>query len=175
MPSPIQLLCGRQSRWATAHNGHSLATTICRWLGHHPPLVKGSVGYGHLDLLDRDGIFIDTQHAGRLAGGGADASGKLREVICGVQSLAGFVPLIAVHQIVEVGNDISKRATGVTKRHSAVHAACALPHQFFGGQNGQKFIEVLESLLRRLFACDRAFILHESAGLTHLKHLLIKA
>ena len=67
-----------------------------------------------------------------------------------MQPVDRLAPLAAIHQVVPVGNDVPQRAAGVAERNAAVHAARALRLQFFGGQDLQELVVVLESLGDRL-------------------------
>ena len=167
MAGAIQLLrCGQSCRSA-ADDGHPLARPHRGSLRHHPALVEGPVGDRHLDLLDRDGILVDAEHARRLARRGADAAGELGEVVGGMQPLAGLVPLLAIHEVVEVGNDVPERAAGVAEGHAAIHAAGALRLHLFRGEDREKLVVVLEAVGHRGIARHLTLVLHESARLTH--------
>ena len=161
------LLRGGAAGRAAADHGHPLARAGRRRLRHHPALVERPVGDRHLDLPDGDGILVDAEHAGRLARGGADAAGELGEVVRGVQPLAGLVPLLAVHEVVEVGNDVPERAAGVAEGHATIHAAGALRLHLLRGQDREELVVVLEAVGHRGIARDLTLVLHESARLTH--------
>ena len=167
MAGPIELLRGGEARGPTPHHGHPLASADIGGLWHHPTLVPSLVGDRHLDLLDRDRIFVDAEHAGRLARGGTDAPGELGKVVGGMESLAGLVPLLAVHEVVEVGNDVPQRAAGVAEGHAAVHAAGSLRLHFLWCEDREELVVVLEPVTHRRVAGDLPLILHESAWLTH--------
>ena len=82
-----------------------------------------------LDGLDGHRVVVDVERAGRLAGRRADAAGELREVVGGVQGLQRRAPLVAVDQVVPVGDQVVDRAALVTERDAAVHAARGLALQ----------------------------------------------
>ena len=167
MAGAVELLRGGQAGRSAADDGHSLAGARRRRLGHDPAFVEAAIGDRHLDLLDRDGIFVDAQHAGRLARRGTDAAGELGKVVRRVQPVAGLAPLVAIDQVVPVGNDVSQRAAGVAKRNAAVHAPRALRLQFLRRQDLEKLVVMLESLGHGLLGHVVAAILHESANVTH--------
>ena len=48
-----------------------------------------------LDLLDRDGVVVDVEHAGRLARRRADQPGELGEVVGGVELRERVAPVVA--------------------------------------------------------------------------------
>ena len=69
------------------------------------------------------GSCVDAEHAGRLARRRAQPAGELGEVVGGVQPLDGLVPVVAVDQVVPVGDEVAERAAVVAERDAAVHAA----------------------------------------------------
>jgi hypothetical protein len=92
----------------------------------HPAFGPGAVDDGVLDALDAHRVVVDVERAGGLAGRRADAAGELGEVVGLVQHLDGVLPVAAVHQVVEVRDDVVDRAAAVAERRAAVHAARAL-------------------------------------------------
>ena len=121
-----QLLRCCQSGWPAAHHSHALAGVLLRRFGMNPSLLPGALDDTALDELNRDGGLIDAQHAGRLAGRGADAAGEFGKVVGGVKPTDSRLPAAVVNQIVPVGNEVINRAAGVTEGHPAVHAAGSL-------------------------------------------------
>ena len=69
------------------------ATVLPVWrgagCGGDPALVPGAVDDLDLDLLDRDRVLVDAEHARGLARRRAQPPGELREVVRGVQPLDG--------------------------------------------------------------------------------------
>ena len=59
-------------------------------------------------------------------GRGAERAGELREVVGGVQAVDGLAPLVAVDEVVPVGDEVAERAALVAEGDAAVHAARAL-------------------------------------------------
>ena len=90
------------------------------------PRPQGVVDDVLLDVLDRDRIVVDVEHARLLARRRADAAGELREVVRRVQALDRLAPAVAVHEVVPVGDDVPERAALVAERDAAIHAARAL-------------------------------------------------
>src|SRR5690606_31209768 len=121
-----QLLRAGQSGGAGADDGDFLAGAALGWLGTHPAFLPAALDDGVLDGLDADGVVVDVQRTGRFAGGGADPSGELREVVGGVQCIQRRAPLLAVDQVVPVGDQIVDGAAVVAERDAAVHAAGGL-------------------------------------------------
>src|SRR5262249_11570171 len=84
-----------------------------------------------------------------------------------VQPIDRLAPVVAIHQVVPVGNDVSQWTAGVAERDAAVHAAGALLLERLDGQYLQKLVVVLQAISHRLFANLLAIVLHESAPITH--------
>ena len=80
---------------------------------------------------------------------------------------AGLVPLLAIHEVVEVGDDVPQRAAGVAEGHAAVHAPGALLRQLLLREDREKLVVVLEPVRDRRVAAHLPLVLHESAWLTH--------
>jgi len=95
-------------------------------LSSYPALVEPARDDRQLDLLDRDGVVVDVEHAGGLARRGADQPSELRKVVGGVELDEGVAPLIAVDEVVPVRDQVAERAALMAERHAAVHAACTL-------------------------------------------------
>src|SRR5690606_27467785 len=117
--------------------------------------------------LDADGIDVDVQHASRLAGRGADAAGELREVVGAVQYLDGADPVLPVHQVVEVRDDVVDRAAVVAERRAAVHAARALDLRLLLVEADDELLVVLHALGDGLVALLDALVFHEAGDLSH--------
>src|SRR3990172_2154883 len=98
-----ELLGASEAGGPGADDGDGLAGEGVRGLRVPPPLLPGPLDDGQLDLLDGDGVVVDPQDAGRLAGGGAEPAGEVREVVGGVQPLDRLPPLVPVYEIVPVG------------------------------------------------------------------------
>ena len=94
--------------------------------GRDPALVPGPVDDLDLDLLDRDRVLVDAEHARGLARRRAQPAGELGEVVGGVQPLDRVVPVVAVDEVVPVGDQVAERAAVVAERDAAVHAAAGL-------------------------------------------------
>ena len=118
-----QLLGRGQAGRTRPHHGHAVAGAGRGGLGHDPALGPGPVDDLDLDLLDGHRELVNAQHAGGLARRGAQPAGELGEVVGGVQSLDGPVPMAAVHQVVPVGDQVAEGAAAVAERDAAVHAA----------------------------------------------------
>ena len=123
----------RVSCWAAASPAGPEPTTATRlpvftvgMLGRDPALVPRPVDDLDLDLLDRDRVGVDAEHARRLARRRAQPAGELGEVVGGVQPVDGVAPVVAVDEVVPVGDQVAERAAVVAERDAAVHAAPGL-------------------------------------------------
>src|SRR5207253_3014838 len=92
----------------------------------HRAGLPGAVDDRDLDVLDRDRVLVDAQHARRLARSRAQPTGELREVVGRVQTLDRGVPVVAPDQVVPLRDEVAQRAALVTERDAAVHAATGL-------------------------------------------------
>src|SRR5206468_6943305 len=96
MAHPRQLLRAGEASGTRADNGDAFASAAREQLRLHPTLVERAVGDRALDRFDGDRIVVDVERARRLARGGADAAGDLREVVGLVQTLARGFPILPV-------------------------------------------------------------------------------
>src|SRR4029079_19165157 len=79
-----------------------------------------------LDVLDGHRIAVDADDARSLTWRRAQPSGELREVVRLVQPLDGVGPVIPPDEVVPLWDQVAQRATLVTERDAAVHAAAGL-------------------------------------------------
>src|SRR5262249_20811232 len=101
-------------------------------LGRDPTLLERPVGDGALDRLDGDRLVVDVERAGGLTRRRAHAARYLRKVIGRMQVERRRLPLVAIDEIVPVGDLVVHRAAVVTVGNAAVHAARGLLfHLFF--------------------------------------------
>src|SRR5262249_38536015 len=121
-----ELLCRGESGRSAADDRYALAGFGFGGLGADETLVESAIDDGSLDLLDGDRRRVDAEHTAGFAGRGADSASELGEVVGGVKLADGLAPLVVVHEVVPIGNDVGERAAGVAERHAAIHAACGL-------------------------------------------------
>src|SRR5690606_23628065 len=110
---------------------------------------------------------VDVQRAGRLAGRTADAAGELGKGVGAVQYAEGAVPVLAVHQVLDVGDDALHRAAVAAERRAAVHAARPLDPGLRLVQPDDELLVVPDALGRRGVALLDALVFHETRGLAH--------
>ena len=165
-----QLLRCRHAGRAGTDHGDFLAGLELGRTRRDPAFAPGAVDDGVLDGLDADGVAIDVQRAGGLAGCGADAAGEFGEVVGAAKQLERVLPVIGptvVDQIVEIRNHVVHRATVVAERRSAVHAARALDLGLLVVQTDDEFLVMFDALGDRLVALFDTLKLHESCDFSH--------
>ena len=163
----VELGGDRQARRAGSHHGHRPARAAVGRVGHHPALGVGALDDRQLDLLDRHRVVVDGQHAGRLARRRADEPGELREVVGGVQLLDGVAPLVAVDEVVPVGDEVAQRAPLMAERHPAVHAPRALAAQLGLGLEREVLLVVAHAAAGVALVKADPVDLEECAELAH--------
>ena len=141
---PGELLGGGQPRRARADDRDRLAGLPARHDRRDPALGPGAVDDLDLDLLDRDRVLVDAEHARRLARSGAQAAGELREVVRGVQPLDRLAPPVPVDEVVPVRDQVAERAAVVAERDAAVHAPAGLGPQVVLGERLVDLFPVLQ-------------------------------
>ena len=125
VPRARQLLRAGQPRRPGADNRDGLAGELLRRLRLHPALLQRALDDAQLDLLDRHRVVVDAEHARRLARRRAQPSGELREVVRRVQPVDRHPPLVAVHEVVPVRDDVPERAALVAERDA--RSPCSAP------------------------------------------------
>src|SRR5690606_20691735 len=118
-----ELLRAGEARRARGGHGDGLAGLFRVRLRGDPAFSPALVDDRAFDRLDGDGHVLDVQRAARLAGGGADAAGELREVVGGVKVPERLQPFAAIDEVVPVRDLVVHRTAGVTVGHAAIHAA----------------------------------------------------
>ena len=116
-------------------------------LGDDPSLLEGPVDDGELYLLDGDGLVVDGEDARGLARGGAEHPRELGEVVGLVQAVYGLLPVLAVDEVVPVGDQVPQGTARVAERHAAVHAARGLALELLVGHRLVDVAVVLDALL----------------------------
>ena len=105
---------------------------------HDPAFGPALIDDRVLDRLDADRVVVHIQRARSFTGCRADATSELRKVVGAVQDGESVFPVALKHQFIEVGNDVVDRASAVSKRGPAIHAACTLhPGPFIVERNDE--------------------------------------
>jgi hypothetical protein len=163
-----QLLRGGEPGRAGADHGDGAAGLEARRARDDPALVERAVDDRDLDLLDRDRVALaDLQHAGGLAGRGAELAGELGEVVGRVQLVDRLAPAVAVDEVVPVRDQVAERAAVVAERHAALHAARALLLELRHRRRDHELAEVLDPLLRVALRAQDPLDAQEGAELAH--------
>ena len=129
-----ELLRGRESGGARAHDRDTLPGEHGGRLRLDPSLVPGPVDDLDLDLLDRHRIAVDAEHARGLARSRAQPTRELGEVVRRVKPLDRLVPAVSVDEVVPVGDQVAERTTVVAEGDAAVHAPTGLVAQLLFGE-----------------------------------------
>ncbi|CAB4949700.1 unannotated protein [freshwater metagenome] len=126
MPSAGELLGGSESgRTGSDHRNLSSGANGGKF-GGDPTFGPRSIDDLNLDLLDRDRVGIDPEHTCSLARSWTEAAGELGEVVRGVKSIDGFMPMITVDEVVPVRDEITERASVVAEGDTTVHTTTRL-------------------------------------------------
>jgi hypothetical protein len=129
VPELVQLGRHGQPGGPGADHGDGAVRPGVGRIGGDPALLEAARDDRQLDLLDRDGVVVDVEHAGRLARRRADQPGELGEVVRRVELRERVAPVVAVDEVVPVRDQVSERTALVAERNPAVHAARALVAQ----------------------------------------------
>jgi hypothetical protein len=150
-----------------ADDGHFLAGALAGRGGADPAGFPALFGDGILNVFDGHGGTGDAQHAGSLAGGGANPSGEFGEVVGLVESLQGFLPQAPVDQVVPFGNQVVDGATAghatdghprVAEGGAAVHTAGSLGLEPVVGHMQVELVPVADAIGRGdFFATSRRY------------------
>src|SRR3974390_2596736 len=114
MASADQLLSASKPRRPRTDNSDFFARLRRRWLRHNPALLPAAINNLALDCLNGDGIAVDVERAGFLAGRRAYATGEFGEIVGRMEKLERGLPIVAIDEIVPVGDEVVDRANAVT-------------------------------------------------------------
>ena len=173
MAGAVELLGGSQAGGAGADHRDPLAGAGRRRLGRDPALLERAVDDRDLHGLDRHRIVVDAEHARALARRRAQAPGELREVVRRVQAIDRVPPVVAVHEVVPVGDDVAERTALVAERNAAVHAARRLLLELVRGEGEVDLLPVAQPFLDRTGRPLLASDLEKAGDLAHLGYPLV--
>ncbi len=162
-----ELLRAGKARRTRADHGNRLAGLDRRRLGLHPAFGKRAVDDRAFDRLDRDGVVVDVERARGFARRRADAAGELGEIVGRVQVARRLAPRAGIDEVVPVRDLVVDRATRVTIRDAAVHAARRLVAHLAVGQRLDEFPPMLDARLDRLVVAVVALELEKPGDLAH--------
>jgi hypothetical protein len=169
VPGPVELLRRGEPGGPAPDDRNLLARTLLRRCrpGDDPTLLESPVDDGELYLLYGHGLVVDGEDARGLARGRAEHPSELREVVGLVQAVYGLLPVLAVDEVVPVGDQVAQGAARVAERHAAVHAARGLAPQLLVGHRLVDVSVVPDALLYRPLRRRLASDLEESFGISH--------
>ena len=164
-----ELLRRREPRRPRSHHRDRATAALLGPHRRHEALFPAAADDLPLDLLDGDGILVDAEHACRLARRRTHEARELREVVGRVQARQRLLPLVAVGEIVPVGDDVAERTAVVAERNAAVHAARRLLLHRLRRRIELHLVPVADALLDRPVRRVLAPELQESRHLTHCR------
>src|SRR5438067_10659042 len=126
MTKARELLRASEAGGARSNNSNSPASAAGDLLWFDPALAPCTVRDRSFDRLDRDRRIVDVERARRFAGCWTDTAGDLREVVGLMQPVDRAAPVVAIDKVVPVRNEVVHRASRVTERDAAIHAARGL-------------------------------------------------
>src|SRR3984957_19489272 len=142
-----------------------------------PAVFPGAVDDRAFDGFDLDRIVVDVEGAGGFARRRADAAGEFRKIVGRMQVARGFLPVVLINQVVEVGDLVvdrtargagRDRAGAVAIGNAAIHAARGLVARFLLRQRDDEFLKILQPFGdRRIFAVV-PFDFQKTGYLAHL-------
>src|SRR4029079_3355462 len=97
------------------HDGDALVGRLLRRKRLDPTFVPRAFDNLELDLLDGDRIAVDTEHARGFTWRRAQPPGEFREIVRRVQAVERVLPTIAVHEIVEIRDDVAQRTAVIAE------------------------------------------------------------
>src|SRR5215203_5660676 len=169
MSGPVELLRRGEPCGPATHDGDLPACTLLRRRrpGDDPSFLEGPIDDGELYLFYGDGLVVDGEDARSLARGRAEHPRELGEIVGLVQAVYGLLPVLAVNEVVPVGDQVSQGAAGVAEWHPAVHAARGLALEFLVGHRLVDVAVVLDAFLDGPLRGRLAPDLEESFGISH--------
>ena len=162
-----ELLRGGKTRRARADHGDALAGFALGRLRCNPTHLPTLVDNRVLDRLDTDRVVVDVERAGCFTRGRTNAPGEFRKIIGGMQCVQCFPPILPIHQIVEIRNDVVDRTTGLTKRDAAIHAARTLRFRFVVVQMKNELLIIFQAFRGRERRFAQSLIFQKSGWLAH--------
>ena len=167
MADARELLGAGEARRAGADDRDALAGAARGRLGLEPAFAPGAVDDRAFDRLDRHRRVLQVERAGGLARRRADAAGEFGEIVGAVQVARGLLPVVAIDQIVPVGDLVVHRTAVVTIGNAAVHAARGLIARRLFAERQDEFAIVADAVGRGRVAPIRPIDFHEAGHLAH--------
>ena len=170
MTGPGKLLCAGQTRGTGTDDRDATAGAPLRDARLDPSLFPAFVDDRAFDRLDGHWPVGNVKRAGRLAGGGADSSRELGEIVRRMQRVERAPPVPLIDQVVPVGDQVVHRAAVVAIRNAAVHAARALLARLFLAQRDHELTIMPGPFRDRRVGTVAGRDLFKSSRLAHLDY-----
>src|SRR5215210_2781124 len=169
MPGPVELLRRRQPGRPAPDDGDPLARPSFwrRAPGDYPSLLEGPIDDRKFYLFYGNGLVVDGEDAGSLARSRAEHARERGKVVGLVQAVDGLLPVLAVDEVVPVGDQVPKRAARVAEGHAAVHATRGLALELLLRHRLVDVAVVLDSLLDGPLRSRLASDLEEALRVPH--------
>jgi hypothetical protein len=151
MTGKIELCRRCKSRRAGAHHGYFFSASDTRFPRFDQASFECNFYNVFFNFFDGNRGLIDPQYTGTFTGSRTNPAGELREIICCRKNFISLFPVLPIDRIVEFGNNISKRASVMAKRYTAVHTPGRLLHEFLPGIQLHEFPVIILPLLYRTF------------------------
>ncbi|MEY3478762.1 MAG: hypothetical protein RL415_1025, partial [Actinomycetota bacterium] len=155
-------------RGTRTDHSHAMSSAHAWHLRGYPTFTPCAIDDLHFHLFDRHGVSVDAKHARGFARRGTQPTSELREVVGGVQPLDGIAPVSAIHEIIPIWYQVSKRTSVVAKRNSAVHAATSLSRQLVNRKRLVYLFPILHSHGYSSSLWRLTIPLQKTGWLTHL-------
>ena len=166
--NPSELLRSGKARGTGANDGDCFPGQSIGQHGVDVSLFPGGIDDREFRLFDGYGRLVDAQHAGGFARRWAETSCELGEIVCCVKTFARSTPFVAVHQVVEFGDQITQWASLVAERDTTVHAPPCLAFNLSGFALGVDLFPISQSNRDRpTFGRLARRGLQESSGVNH--------
>ena len=176
MSSLVQLICCCQSGRTGTDDGNFLSGTNLWNMGSGITFFVCRLNDSMLIVSDRYRISPVSTGTCLLTQSRTYTGGKLREIICLVQTVICLLIVSGIKQIVPLRYQIVQRAAGshsgnchtrLTERDTAIHTARCLLSLFFFGKEDVEFIKIFDSFLWFHRTRLTSVVFHKSCWLSH--------
>ncbi len=168
----IELIGGGQACRPRSNYGYLSSCSVFWRICLNHSFVEGYFGNGCFVFANGYRCIMQIEYASFFARCRTNSSGEIGEIVCLVEHINGFFPLVFVDQVLPFGHNIPQRTAPVTKRYAAVHAARCLQLSVFAIECLFYFAEVVYSFIdgtiARFFARNRLECLRISHFLLNL-------
>jgi hypothetical protein len=162
-----QLVRAGEARGTAAHHRDRFPAAPIGQFGFDPAFLEAAVDDRAFDAFDRDRRIDDVERAGGLARGGADAAGKLGEIVGRMKDRERVFPVVLVDEVVPVRDDVVHRTAVVTIGNAAIHAARGLLAQLVLRQRERELLVVRQPFLRVEIGALEPIVFEKTGFLAH--------